>query len=99
MTFSTLKIPLPYVWFCVGLFPWVIYGSIVQFYEPVIHSDPLIPFVLLLCLIVPTVCFVIEFAQSFKLKGKHRRICLTLNGLGLAALLFLAFGGLKLLMN
>lgn len=90
MSFSTLKIPLPYVWFCVGLFPWIILLLVAQFYEPVAHADPLLLLILLLtgfpALVVAPICFLRGFLQSVKFTGKHRYIGLTLNGLGLGIL-------------
>ena len=99
MSFSPTKIPLPIVMFCVGIAPWVILLLFALFYEPVGHLDPLLIFIGLLALVVPTICFSIGFFQSFKFTGKQRNIGLTLNGLSLAVLLFWISGGLNWLMN
>jgi uncharacterized Tic20 family protein len=93
MSFSTLKIPLPIVLFCVGIFPCVL-AVIADYFELLdLHGDPVAILLLIAVLIVPPVCFVIGFFQSFRFTGKHRRIGLTLNGLGLTILLFWVFGG------
>ena len=89
MPFSTAKIPLPYVWFCVGLFPWVILLLVGQFYEPIVHADPLVLLIFLaglFAIVVTPICFLRGFIQSVKFTGKHRNIGLTLNGLGLGVL-------------
>ena len=86
MSFSTLKIPLPYVLFTVGLVPWIILLLLDLFYEPFgRHGDPFILIVLPAIIIAP-ICFVIGFFQSLKFTGKHRNIGLALNGLGLGVL-------------
>jgi len=87
MSFSTLKIPLPYVWFSVGVFPWIILLLLALFYEPFgRHGDPFILIALPALLIAPF-CFLRGFFQSFKFTGKHRNIGLTLNGISLGVLL------------
>ena len=89
MSFSDSKIPLPYVWFSVGLFPWIILLLVAQFYEPVTHADPLVLLIYLaglFAIVVTPICFLRGFFQSVKFTGKHRYIGLTLNGLGLGIL-------------
>ena len=96
MSFSTLKIPLPYVWFSVGLFPWIILLLVAQFYEPVTHADPLLLLIFLaglFAIVVTPICFLRGLFQSFKFTGKHRYIGLTLNGLGLGILFSLLVYG------
>jgi uncharacterized membrane protein len=87
------QISLPIVMFCVGIMPFVL-AAIADYFELLnLHGSPLAIFLLIVVLIVPPVCFVIGFFQSFKFTGKHRSTGLTLNGLGLAVLLFWIFGG------
>ena len=97
MPFSTTKIPLPYVWFGVGLVPWVILLPVLLFYEPVTHADPLLLLILLLvglpAIIVAPICFLRGFFQSFKFTDKHRYIGLTFNGLGFGIVLSLLLYG------
>ena len=87
MSFSTLKIPLLYVLFFVGLVPWIILLLLTLFYEPFgRHGDPFILIALPALLIAPF-CLLIGFFQSLKFTGIHRNIGLTLNGISLAVLL------------
>ena len=99
MSFSTAKISLPLVMFFAGITPWIILISLILFYEPVGHGDPLLMFFGLLALTVPTICFSIGFFQSFKFTGKQRNIGLALNGFSLAILVFGISGGFDWLSN
>lgn len=89
MSFNTLKIPLPYVWFCVGLSPWIILLLAILLYEPVAHADPIVLLIYLaglFTIVVTPICFLRGFFQSAKFTSKHRYIGLALNGLGFGIL-------------
>jgi len=96
MSFNTLKIPLPYIWFCVGFSPWIILLLAAQFYEPVAHADPLVALIYLaglLAIVFTPICFWRGLSQSFMFTGKHRYIGLALNGLSLGILFLLLIYG------
>ena len=86
MSFSTAKISLPIVMFFAGMIPWIAMVSLISFYEPIGHGDPLISFVALVAIVVAPICFLIGFFQTLKFTGKHRNIGFALNGMGLGVL-------------
>ena len=94
MSLGDAKIPLPYVWFSVGLSPWIILLLLALLYEPFArHGDPFI-LIVIPAIVVAPICFLRGFFQSVKFTGKHRHIGLTLNGLGLGVLASLLVYGL-----
>ena len=95
MSFSTLKIPLPYALFFGGVFPAAIGGSFLllmsTWEDP---GAPLMIFAVYLGIMTyaftvfgTPICFLVGFFMSLKFTGKQRVIGLTLNGLGIAVLL------------
>lgn len=92
MPFSLTKIPLPYVMFCSGIAPYLLTVFFDYFDLLNLHGSPFAFLLLIIDIFVSPICFIIGFFQSFKFTGKHRIAGLTLNGLGLAVLLFWVFG-------
>jgi hypothetical protein len=99
MSTGETKIPLPIVLFFSGIIPYALMTILGYFELLNLHGGLGTLFLMIITFTAPPICFVIGFRQSFKFKGRHQRIGLTLNGLGLAVVLLWGFGGFNWLMN